>query len=255
VSSKLQLICIPHAGAGASAYRLWADALLPDVGIHVVQLAGREARIRETPLDDITAVIADLWSAVKADIDAPFALFGHSFGGLLAFELAHEIRRRTGREPVRLFVSASAAPQARHVHSRLADLPDEEFLAEVAARYGGMPSAILQDADFLALILPALRADFRMLEQYRVSLRSVLMCPISAFAGAADAVVPASRLYGWADHTAGDFSLDIVDGNHFYLQSQRLALANRIKGRLTLDRIPHREQFANPSRETVEVQR
>jgi medium-chain acyl-[acyl-carrier-protein] hydrolase len=238
LNTRLRLICIPHAGAGASAYRRWADALLPDIDVRVVQLAGR-------------GVVTDLWGAVKDAADGPFALFGHSFGGLLAFELAHEIRRRTGKEPMRLFVSASAAPQARQLHSPLADLPDADFVAEIAVRYGGIPAAILQDADFLAMILPALRADFRMLEQYRCAARNILTCPISVFGGRLDGIVSASSLDGWADHTAGSFSRDVIDGDHFYLQSQRLVLADKIKHKLELDRVSHRERSANAVVETI----
>jgi medium-chain acyl-[acyl-carrier-protein] hydrolase len=253
VSSKLHLICIPHAGAGASAYRRWADGLLPSIDVRVIQLAGREARFREPALDDLNAVVADLWNSVKGEIVEPFALFGHSFGGLLAFELAHEIRRRTGREPVRLFVSASAAPQARQVHAPLCDLPDAEFITEIAARYGGMPTAILQDAEYLAMVLPALRADFRMLERYRNSAKDQLACPISVFAGADDRIVPATSLEGWAVHTTGVFSRDVIDGDHFYLQSQRVALADLIKSKLALDRTSDVESFPDAARETVEL--
>jgi surfactin synthase thioesterase subunit len=253
VRSKLQLICIPHAGAGASAYRRWADTLLPSIDVRVVQLAGREARFREPALDNLNAVVADLWNSVKNETDGSFALFGHSFGGLLAFELAHDIRRRTGREPVRLFVSASAAPQARQVRASLRDLPDAEFIAEIAARYGGMPAAILQDAEYLAMVLPALRADFRMLERYRHSTRDQLACPISVFAGADDRIVPAASLEGWADHTAGDFSRDVIDGDHFYLQSQRVALADLIKSKLALDSTSVFERLPDAARETVEL--
>jgi medium-chain acyl-[acyl-carrier-protein] hydrolase len=218
-----------------------------------LQLAGREARFRETALDDLDAVVADLWSAVQAETSGPFALFGHSFGSLVAFELAHEIRRRTGREPVHFFVSASPAPQARQVRTPLSDLADAEFVAEIAARYGGMPAAILQDADYLAVILPALRADFRMLERYRCAARDVLACPISVFVGAADSIIPPSSLEGWADHTRAEFSLDVIDGDHFYLQAQRVELAGRIKQKLSLDMAARRDKTPSTARETVEL--
>jgi medium-chain acyl-[acyl-carrier-protein] hydrolase len=253
LSSRLSLFCIPHAGGGASAYRRWAEALSPNIDVRVLQLAGREARFRETALDDLDAVIADLWSAVQAETSGPFALFGHSFGSLLAFELAHEIRRRTGREPVHLFVSASPAPQARQVRTPLSDLTDAEFVADIAARYGGMPVAILQDADYLAVILPALRADFRMLERYRCAARDVLGCPISVFSGAADSIIPATSLDGWADHTGAEFSLDVLDGDHFYLQAQRVELARLIKEKLARASVPRRDETLINARETVEL--
>lgn len=230
--AALTLFCIPHAGGGGSTYRRWSEALGPALDVRVLQLAGRETRFGEVPSDDLAAVVADLWRAVARAVDRPYALFGHSLGGLLAFELAHEIQRRGGPPPVRLFISACKAPQLRQISSPFSALPDAAFCAEVAARYGGIPAPILENAEYLAAILPALRADVRIVEHYRCPPRDRLSCPISVFGGSADAIVPLMALAGWSDQTSDTFSLDMLEGDHFYLQTQRLTLARMMLAKL-----------------------
>jgi medium-chain acyl-[acyl-carrier-protein] hydrolase len=228
------LFCIPHAGGGATAYRRWTEGLTP-LTVRVLQLPGREGRFREPLVETLEDVIADLWRATEPRLNDRFALHGHSMGGILAFELAHEIRARTGLEPVHLFVSATKAPQHRQVRGHLTELSDADFVADLTRRYNGMPAAILQDADFMASLLPALRADFGILERYRCADRPLLNCPISAFGGTADQAVTLTSMAGWADQTTGGFSLNMVEGEHFFLQEQRLWLADAILAKLRAD--------------------
>src|ERR1700691_3000691 len=104
------LFCIPHAGGGASAFRTWQQALAPSVTVKVLQLRGRESRLREPPLLQLEEVLVDLYRAVAPETARPFALFGHSMGALLAFELSHMLRRDAGRKPIHVFISACRAP-------------------------------------------------------------------------------------------------------------------------------------------------
>ena len=222
------LVCIPHAGGGASTYGRWPDAFAPRVKVCTVQLPGRESRYREPLLRDLNGAVADLFAQTVHLADRPFALFGHSMGGLLAFELARRLRDELGREPVRLYISACRAPGLRQVDPPLTHLADGEFTAELARRYGGIPAAILADADYMAAVLPAIRSDFTILENYRSRDGLPLSCPITAFGADEDRVIPLSALPGWRSETTGEFSLKIFPGDHFYHQSARLALADHI---------------------------
>lgn len=226
--TRVTLFCIPHAGGGASAYHNWASALAPQIGVKVLQLPGREGRFREPVLTDLDAVLGDLFRAVVADIMRPFAFLGHSMGALLAFELSQLLRSHTGREPVHLFVSACRAPQLSQVAEPCSTLPQQEFVAAVTRQYGGIPAAILADQDFLAAILPAIRADFGILERYRAAARLPLDCPISAFGGQQDTATPISTLEAWREHTTGVFNLEMLEGGHFYIQSKQSTIAEKI---------------------------
>jgi medium-chain acyl-[acyl-carrier-protein] hydrolase len=226
----LTLFCIPHAGGGASVFRNWVDALAPLVTVKILQLRGREGRFREPPLTQLEDVLADLYRVVAPHTARPFAFLGHSMGALLAFELSHMLRRGTGRKPVHLFVSACRAPHYSQVDKPCSALPQSEFIAEVVRCYGGIPAAVLADDGFMAAILPAMRADFSILELYHAAERPPLECPISVFGGRHDTATPQSSLEAWGHHTTSGFSLETFEGDHFYLQSQRSALVARILG-------------------------
>ena len=223
------LICIPHAGGGASAYSRWAQELAPAAAVRVVQLPGREIRRRETLASNLRAAVADLYEQVKPHTDRPFALFGHSMGGLMAFELAHALHQTLDRSPLRLFVSACSAPDLTQIEPPFTHLADGSFTDELCRRYGGIPAAILDDADYMAAILPALRADFGILESYAWKARPPLDCPITAFGSENDPVIPLDAVRAWIGQTAAGFDMNVLQGGHFYLQSNRRALAERIR--------------------------
>jgi medium-chain acyl-[acyl-carrier-protein] hydrolase len=226
------LFCIPHAGGGASAYRQWAAAMAPGVAVKVLQLRGRESRFREPPLTELEDAVADLYQNVLPASTGRFAFLGHSMGALMALELSHKLRRETGRAPVHLFVSACRAPTHPQLAAPCAGLPQAEFVAEVMRRYGGIPAPILADADFMAAILPAMRADFGILERYRAAERPPLDCPISVFGGRDDHATPEATLANWRLQTTGAFTLEMLDGGHFYLQDKRREVAAKIRAAL-----------------------
>jgi medium-chain acyl-[acyl-carrier-protein] hydrolase len=228
------LFCFPHAGGGASAYRGWASALAPRVAVRLPQLPGRESRFREPPLTELDDVLADLYRIVAPETEQPFAFLGHSMGAVVAYELARLLRREIGRSPVHLFVSACRAPGRPQLSGPCSTLPRPEFVAEVMRRYGGIPAAILADEDYMAAILPAMRADFGILERYRMTERPKLDCPISAFGGWDDTATPLPALEDWKLHTTGAFDLEMLDGGHFYLQQKRGAMVTKILSALAL---------------------
>lgn len=233
VKAEATLVCIPHAGGGVSAYRRWAEALGPRIVVKPVQLRGRESRFREPPLTELRDVVADLYDLVLADTAQPFALFGHSMGALLAFELAHMLREKSGRTPLHLFVSSCRAPELRQVTNPFSDLPQAEFVAELNRRYGGIPAAILADQDYMAAVLPALRADFGIIERYQLEPRPPLACPLTVFGGRHDEVISQAAMTGWRRHTTGLFNLEMLGGDHLYLQAQQIAMAKLISSALS----------------------
>jgi medium-chain acyl-[acyl-carrier-protein] hydrolase len=216
-----RLFCVPHSGAGASTFGAWMRRFGDEVEVCAVQLPGRENRLREPPCRDWATLIQELGAALSPRLDVPFALFGHSMGALVAFELARHFRRSGGPTPARLLVSAFSAPQLRKVRPPLLQLDDEEFLRDVTARYNGMPAALMSDPESRALYLPILRADLRLLARYQFEPGPPLSCPISAFAGRHDTEAPATEVDAWRGLTTGEFVLREYDGDHFYLVSCR----------------------------------
>jgi surfactin synthase thioesterase subunit len=232
----IRLFCVPHAGAGASAFRGWRERLGPEVETIITQLPGRESRFREEPYSRLEVLTSHLANAVipyLAD-GQRFAFFGNSLGGLIAFETLHEIRSRTGLDAAHLFVSACGAPHIPSALPQMGHLADSELVLEVTKRYGGIPAAVLEDEEFLAAMLPTLRADIRMLEGYDRTAVDPLTCPITAFGGVRDRTVPLAQIEAWKELTSSSFNQFLLDEDHLYLQSARETLTSRIRETLLL---------------------
>jgi medium-chain acyl-[acyl-carrier-protein] hydrolase len=227
-NAALRLFCLPYAGGGASAYHAWGRLLPPTIELCAMQLPGREARVREAPYASFGEAVAGLGEALCPLLDRPYALFGHSLGALLAFELARWLRRRGGPQPQQLFVSSRRPPQLPEPYPPVASLPDEEFTAKIQQRYGGIPQVILQEPELMTMFLPILRADFKVLESYRYSVEPPLACALAVFGGSEDAIATPSALGEWQQHTAGAFSMREFAGGHFYLQTLRTEVVSGV---------------------------
>jgi medium-chain acyl-[acyl-carrier-protein] hydrolase len=217
---RARLVCIPYAGGSAAAYHGWLPLLPADVELVVAQLPGRGLRAREAPVTSLAVLVDALEQALTALPPLPFVLFGHSMGAGVAFELTRALRRRRRPEPAHLFVSAAAAPQLPRADRPRHDLPEPELLTELQ-RFGGTPDVLLRDPELLALVLPALRADFAVLETHRYRSERPLELPITALAGTADACVAPASVEAWRVQTTGRFDLQRIDDGHFFVHTKR----------------------------------
>jgi surfactin synthase thioesterase subunit len=218
--ARLRLLLVPHAGGGASAFRGWADALPAAVEVCPVQLPGRENRTREPAFDRMQPVVEGLAGALERWRDLPYAVFGHSTGALVGFELARHARRTGAPGPVHLFASGRRAP---HLPSRQPDvhrLSDAEMLAELRV-LGGIPRAVLEHPELLELLLPLLRADMALTETYADSGEPPIPIPITVYTATGDVKVTAEDANAWRRHTAADFHLRSFPGDHFFPFGER----------------------------------
>ena len=228
--ARIRLFCIPHAGAGPSSFARWLTGVSPAVEVCLVHLPGREARFDEPPLDDLELIAAQVAAAAVPLLDRPFALFGHSMGALVAYEVAN----RLPRGPMHLFVSGSPPPHQPPAAPSIAHLPDSAFLRRVRDGYAGIPDPLWENEELLRLVLPVLRADFAACEQYEWPAHPPLQCDISALCGEGDYYVPERALVGWGDLTRGVCTADVVGRGHFNLVSDRAAVLELVRERLGL---------------------
>lgn len=227
-AARLRLFCFPYAGGGATIYSRWPALLPPEVEVVAVQPPGREGRIGERPFHDLAALVAEMHGHLLPHLgERPFALFGHSNGALMAFELARTLRRAGGPLPLHLFVSGRPAPQLplkeRPVHA----LPHDDFVAELR-RLEGTPEEVLQHAELLELIVPLLRADFSLGETYGFAPEAPLEVPLSAYGGARDAEVAEADVEAWREQAAGEFRCRIFPGGHFFVNEDREAVVAEV---------------------------
>jgi medium-chain acyl-[acyl-carrier-protein] hydrolase len=222
----LRLFCFPYAGGGGSVFLRALAGLTPSIEVCPVQLPGRENRLSEPLLTSVPEVARSAASGLQEYFDMPFAFFGHSLGAIIAYELAQVLRGSAGPQPRRLVVSAHRAPHLPSPHQPTWDLPDPEFKKRVV-ELNGTPKEVLENEELQALVLPIIRADFRLDETYLHDPdQGRLHCPITAIGGLLDYEVPGADLRAWSAVTVGQFELKMIDGDHFFLHTRAPALTS-----------------------------
>jgi surfactin synthase thioesterase subunit len=234
-SGGIQLFCFAHAGGGPSLFRPWRDKLAPDSVVRPVQLPGRESRLDEPPLRRMADLIEPLCAALEPYLSEPYAVFGHSMGAIVAYEVARRFSAGAAPGPACLLVSGRAPrlpPGWRQLHA----LPDREFLAEVG-RLNGIPPEVLGEPDLVSMLLPALRADYELSETYQPAAGASLRCPVTAYLSTSDPDVGEQEMLTWKEVTTGEFSMRVFTGDHFYLKGGRQDVLNAVREDLSPARV------------------
>ena len=231
-AGRTALLCFPYAGAGASIFREWPSESPSWLDPMPVEFPGRASRLRERPLSTVAELAETAAAALEPFCSAPYALFGHSLGALVAFELARILTTR-GRLPIHLFVSGSRAPHVGLSQPPAHGLPLTELCDRLRA-WGGAPEQILAEPELMTLLEPALRADLAAAERYEPPVAEPLPVPITAFAGLSDPLAPPDSVAEWSTYTSNRFSLKLSSGNHFFINSDRQMVLRAIVGELAL---------------------
>ncbi|MDV9178012.1 alpha/beta fold hydrolase [Streptomyces sp. W16] len=223
---RARIVCFPHAGGSARFFLPWVPLLPPSVELWAVQYPGRDDRIAHPlarSLEQLVLPVADLLTEWHR---SPLVLFGHSLGATVAYEVARVLRSRRPAAIQRLFVSGRTAPSA-HRPGTVHHYDDDRLAAELA-RPGGTDPELLADPGIRELVLPVVRADFRLAETYRHRPGPQLTCPVTAFVGDGDPAATPATTADWRDCTSGPFDLHVLPGDHFYLIPQRAHLISRL---------------------------
>lgn len=227
---KIQLICLPFAGAGASFFNEWRG-IDDSLDVRAVQLPGREKRFLESPHVDVR-IAADEAIAMlvkEGDTGLPSMIFGHSLGAVLAFELARRWERVAPETLLGVIVSGSPAPSAPRESHASAIADNDSFVAKVA-EFSGFKHEALADPMMRELLLPTLRADVFMHENYKASPQDVLSAPILAVRGSDDELVSRTEVETWEGASLALVHYDELPGGHMYFTDATRPLIDRIAG-------------------------
>jgi len=227
--AKARLFCLPYAGGSEIAYRTWQKNLPQAIEVLSIQLPGRGVRIKEAPYTRLVPLVETLGPALVPELDLPFAFFGHSMGALIAFELAHWLRREQQPLPLHLFISAKTCPAQ---DDGLPIGASDSELINLLRSYEGTPAEILENAELMEVLLPTIRADLELCQTYVYETRSPLECPITVFGGVGDSGRSRVVLERWKDYTVGPFKLHMFPGGHFFIQNWERTLAEIVEREL-----------------------
>ena len=217
-NSRMRLFCLPYAGGGASTYRSWQGSFPAEFEVCCVQLPGRENRLMDPLFTKMDPLVEALAEALVSALDRPFALFGHSMGGLIAYELARRLQSGYRMAPQHLFVSGCRAPEVPDP-IQWHGLGDRELMAELR-EVPGFPSEILQHAELMQLLLPIIRADSAVTETYVYRQAEPFHFPLTAFASERDELISMASIAPWRNHTSAAYDLKLVDGPHLFVREQ-----------------------------------
>jgi pyochelin biosynthetic protein PchC len=216
----LRVACFPHLGGTANFFLPWARLVPNDVEVLAVCYPGREERLSEPPaelMEHLTVPIAEECAAMSGPLPV---FFGHSMGAAVAYETTIRLREHHGVAPPTLFVSGCAAP-GREELDDLADAPAEQLIEKIGS-LDGTDSEVFTHPELVDLILPSVRADYRLANAYlraydpSAAPRPVSV-PLTAYYGTQDPEVKPETVAEWASYTTSTFDVREFDGGHFYL--------------------------------------
>lgn len=220
---KVRIICFPYAGGSAHIYSQWKAQVPAHCEILSVQLPGRTFRCNENCHLEMKHIVDELMECADYITDLPYVTFGHSFGGKIAYEFLTRVHR-TGYPPAKMFfASGCPAPHLLVKKRNIHNLADADFI-QIIASLNGTDKKIFENKEFVEFVLPALRADFKILDEYRAS-PITLNCSATILYGESDTETNQKNLKPWDELFKGNVNFSSVKGDHFFIhQSQRQVL-------------------------------
>lgn len=214
---KIKLFCIAYAGGSAAAYSLWNKCLSSDIELIPIELAGRGKRASESFYKTLEEAADDVYSILIKNIEgSDYALYGHSMGSWIAFEVLERLKRNHDKQPVTVFFSANTPPHLEPDEEKISDLNDDDFSNRIIAM-GDTPKEILT-GDMRNFFLPILRADYNLVETYIHRNRNISFdCDIHVLYGKRDHI-DKNSLIEWKKYTNKDFHIKGFDGGHMFFR-------------------------------------
>ncbi|MBB3811697.1 surfactin synthase thioesterase subunit [Xanthomonas arboricola] len=245
-SGVVRLFCLPYAGGGASIYRQWPRLLSRRVSAVPLRLPGREMRILDAPIDTLSFMLDALVAVLRPHIHQPYALFGHSMGALIAHELTQRLRAEGLALPLLLGVSGRQAPHVPNPAGweSVRGMSDARF-SGILTRINAATETVLANPALYELLLPTLRADFSLCEDHQARPPRPLPLPIIAFGGTHDPSVSLDAVGEWARHTTTGFSMNAIDGDHFFINGHATQMCRVIEQYLFSDQVQSRARLSH----------
>lgn len=226
-NAPLRLICLPYAGGNANSFVPYSALQELNAEICAVQLPGKGSRLNEAQYQSIDTLVEDLAEVLTPIIDKPYVIWGHSFGSRIGFELIRYFKEHKMPMPIHFIPAASRAPHELNTRNPIHGLSDEGFKIKLK-EMGGTPDEIIEHDELMSILLPGLKADFKLAETHKVSTIEQLNVPVTLLGGTSDTIIPPDSLPNWQAHFCGDFELEMIEGDHFFIDKQFESVSKKL---------------------------
>ena len=224
--AKVRLFCFPYAGSSAVVtYKYFVDNLPDFVEVCPVELPGRGTRISENLIDNIEELLTNISNEMTDWLDKPFMFFGHSMGALIGYELVFKIYENYNILPEKLYVSAHKAPFLDRGGPIMHKLKKNDFINELK-KMNGIAKELLEHKELMDLMLPIIRNDYAVCENYNYKEKEKINVPITAFGGTFDKEIREEHLKQWSNVTNADFNYFLIEGDHFFIVKEKEKFMN-----------------------------
>jgi surfactin synthase thioesterase subunit len=224
----MELFAFPFAGGSEHCYRELSNSL-KGINLRVQPLPGRGSLISQPCISRIEEMVEYLFRQVNNKLQPPYAFFGHSMGAFIAYMLCRKISNENMPMPKALILSGRKAPSVAEDELKHT-MPDQKF-RKMLRELGGIPDAVWEDQDIMALFEPIIRADFELIETYAYQRQNALDIPVHLFLGRDDNVTP-DQAEAWQKETIQPINITYFDGGHFYFKDDSSLLAQKITEKL-----------------------
>ncbi len=211
----------PFLGGFGSSYNRLVKELSGDWDVWTVNPPGHGPSSRP-PYRRLTPLVNCYLDGLNPVLKPGALFFGHSMGGVIAYHvlLAMGGQPMFGRrQPTDLVISASCAPRDLRV-AGVAELPEPELLDHLLS-FGMIPSEVVADRSLIDLFLPAIRADYEVLEDVKQMAPVQLDVPTRLVLGELDPLTPAGTAQAWQDYLAEPIQVHVLEreGHMFVLEA------------------------------------
>ena len=211
---KLRLFCFPYAGGNSSIYNCWDKSIDNNIELIAVELTGRSNRMFEEPIHDMDKLVEVLYENIKCYLNKPFAFFGHSMGGLISYALSKKIEENTSFKLDFLIISATLPP-FYYLKGKIHKYSDEDLI-KVLKNQNNTPQEALDSKELMELMIPTIRADYKLIETYNTENISTLKSKVILFNSEED--IDKQVMIQWQSYFVNSYDYKVFKGNHFFLK-------------------------------------
>lgn len=237
------LFCLPYAGGSEAIYYNWRRYLDCSIRLESIELKGRGKRYNEIFYETLGEAVEDIFVNIKDKImDDDYAIYGHSMGSLLAYELYYKIKEYNLKKPYHIFFSGYKAPSIIRKNENTYMLPDYDFMKKII-ELGGTPEEVANNKELLEIFLPIIRNDFKILENYKyIERKDKIECDVSILNGKHDSI-NLEELLAWRNHVCKGFRVYNFEGDHFFINNNMERITSIINYTLIRSGCEKREKY------------